>query len=156
MAIDGACQINGFYKLIRSAEQRGTFHSLIKSFCEKIFCKIEFNFSQNGRFEPIYHFTYLAVFISVLLLFFFVNIFSCIAPFLVFLPFQYGCFLLLPVQLSFLSLPTPTCDIHLCISASFFSKLRNLSCFCVCSGESLVICYFASEILTDQQSQWVV
>lgn len=133
-------------------------HSLIRSFCENIFHKTKFNFSQNGKCKPIYHVMFLAVFISVLLLSLLVyfNNFSSIAPLLVLLLSQYGSFLLLPVQLSGLPLPTTTFVIHLCTSASFFSTWSNLAWFCVCSGKSLVICYFASEILTDQQSQWVV
>lgn len=48
---------------------------------------------------------FLAAFIPVVLPFLFVyfNIFSCIAPLLVFLPSKQGFFLLLPVQVSYLS-----------------------------------------------------
>lgn len=81
------------------------FCSFIRRFCENIFHKTKFNCSQNGKCKPIYHLMFLAAFISVFLPFLLVyfNIFSCIAPLLVFLPSKQGFFLLLLVQVSYLS-----------------------------------------------------
>lgn len=49
------------------SELRGILHSFIRSFCENIFHKTKFNFSQNGEYKPIYHLMFLAAFIPVVL-----------------------------------------------------------------------------------------